>query len=58
VVGAALVIAVVLRQRAVQQERVRRRARERALVNAAKRGTLDVLDPDETVEPPDIRIVR
>ncbi len=57
-VGAGVVVAVVLRQRSVQRERLHRRARERALLEARRRGTLDVVEPAEAADPSDIRIVR
>lgn len=56
--AAGLVVGFVLRQRAVQRDRVRRRIRERALVQAARRGTIDVVDPGEADDPSEVRIVR
>jgi D-alanyl-D-alanine carboxypeptidase (penicillin-binding protein 5/6) len=57
-VAAGLVIAVVLRHQTVQRERVHRRARERFLLEARRRGTIDVVDPDVAADPTEVRIVR
>jgi hypothetical protein len=56
--AAGLVIAGVLRERKVQQERLHRRTRERYLAEARRRGTIDVLDPEVVADPTEVRIVR
>ncbi|MBA2327775.1 MAG: D-alanyl-D-alanine carboxypeptidase [Actinobacteria bacterium] len=57
-IAAGLVIAAVLRGRNVQRERLHRRARERYLAQARRRGTIDVVDPEVAADPADVRIVR
>jgi D-alanyl-D-alanine carboxypeptidase len=57
-IGAAFLTAAVLRHQAVQRERLHRRARERFLVEARRRGTIDLLDPEVAADPADVRIVR
>jgi D-alanyl-D-alanine carboxypeptidase (penicillin-binding protein 5/6) len=57
-VAAGLVIGAVLRHQKVQRERVHRRARERFLLEARRRGTIDVVDPEVAADPTEVRIVR
>jgi D-alanyl-D-alanine carboxypeptidase (penicillin-binding protein 5/6) len=56
--GAAIVVLLAYRHRAVQRARLRRQARERQLHNARRRGTIDVIEPEVAIDPDDIKIVR
>lgn len=56
--AAGLVVAVVWRHRRLQHARFHRRARERALAEARRRGTLDVVDEEVSVRPDEVKIVR
>ena len=56
--AAGVVVLIVLRRQRMQREQLHRQARERHLAEARRRGTLDVVDPDATDDPTDVKIVR